>query len=108
MDRGAWWAPVHRITKRRTTEAAEHTHTVYSPILNSIIFHFVSYLFLFLFNTWRILHLCEGRTEYEGKKKISCDVVCMYIRICTCMYICICTYRYILRPYRREMNLCQV
>ena len=28
MDRGAWWAQVHRITKRRTTEATERTHTV--------------------------------------------------------------------------------
>ena len=27
MDRGAWWATVHRVTELDTTEATEHTHT---------------------------------------------------------------------------------
>ena len=27
MDRGAWWATVHRLQESDTTEATEHTHT---------------------------------------------------------------------------------
>ena len=26
MDRGAWWAAVHRVVKSRTQKATEHTH----------------------------------------------------------------------------------
>ena len=27
MDRGAWWATVHRVAESDTTEATQHTHT---------------------------------------------------------------------------------
>ena len=27
MDRGAWWAAVHGVTKLDTTEVTKHTHT---------------------------------------------------------------------------------
>ena len=26
MDRGAWWATIHKITESDTTEATEHIH----------------------------------------------------------------------------------
>ena len=28
MDRGAWWANVHRVSKSQTHQATEHTHTL--------------------------------------------------------------------------------
>ena len=31
MDRGAWWATVHRVTKSDMTEATEHTRTKLTP-----------------------------------------------------------------------------
>ena len=34
-DRGAWWAPVHGVTKSQTrqSDSAQHTYQVYSPII---------------------------------------------------------------------------
>ena len=35
MNRGAWWAPVHGVTKGQTRhrDSAQHTYQVYSPII---------------------------------------------------------------------------
>ena len=34
MDRGAWWATVHRFPESQKTEATEHTHAYYKVLCN--------------------------------------------------------------------------
>ena len=36
MDRGAWWATVHRVAELDTTEATEHTHREYNNEFGNI------------------------------------------------------------------------
>ena len=36
MDRGAWWATVHRITKRQTQQVTEHSHKHSSSSITTI------------------------------------------------------------------------
>ena len=36
MDRGAWWAAVHKITKSRTGLKGLSTHTPYCPAMKSV------------------------------------------------------------------------
>ena len=34
MDRGAWWATVHRVAELDTTEATQHTHAMEAKVLS--------------------------------------------------------------------------
>ena len=39
MDRGAWWATVHRVAKSQTQLSAQHTHP--SHVVKVLLFHWV-------------------------------------------------------------------
>ena len=42
MDRGAWWAAVHRVTESEVTEATKQRQHIYLLILFQIIFPYMT------------------------------------------------------------------
>ena len=74
MDREAWWAPVHGVTKSRT-RLSDYTHT-HIPIFLKFFFHV--HVFLYFYGRWSershtkvsplIMYTQKGQAEYGGKR----------------------------------------
>ena len=79
MDRGAWWATVHRIAESDTIEVTEHTCT---GMIQDQSFKKSSKVLCELTSVSSSLYICVYIYIY------------IYICVCVCVCVCVCAYIY--------------